>query len=109
MEIDFETDTLRQLCENCREADRQLGRANAKKLRARLADLEAVDCVAEIVAGRPHPLTGDRKGEFALSLSGGCRLVFRPRKLPPPSKEDGGIDWAAVDEICVTYIGDYHE
>jgi proteic killer suppression protein len=41
-------------------------------------------------------------------LHKGFRLVFRPTAEPPPTKEDGGLDWTAVDSVTVVEITDYH-
>jgi len=87
----------------------ELGKASARKLRARLDDLVSAANVRELVAGRPHPLKGDRAGQFSLSLAGGRRLVFEPSQQPPPEWDDGGIDWVAVDDVTILYIGDYHD
>jgi toxin HigB-1 len=65
--------------------------------------------VQELVAGRPHPLKGDRAGQFALDLDGGKRLVFEPANEPIPYKQDGSIDGAIVTHICIVFIGDYHD
>ena len=109
MEIDIPDEDLRALCEEQRLAIRKLGTACARKLRGRLADLQAAAHVRELVAGRPHPLTGDRKGQFALDLHGGARLVFAPNHDPVPCFPDGGIDWAQVTQVTIVYIGDYHD
>lgn len=89
--------------------NKELGTAGAKKLRARLADIDAADNVRELVAGRPHPLTGNRSGQFALDLHKGCRLVFEPLELPPPELDAGGIDWSRVRRVRIIEIGDYHD
>lgn len=60
MKITFGDCKLQDLCEQEKLAKRKLGANCAKKLKARLADLAAVNCVRELVAGRPHTLTGDR-------------------------------------------------
>jgi proteic killer suppression protein len=109
LEIGYENDRLRKLCLISREADKRLGRDSARKLRARLADMAAHANVLELHAGRPHPLTGDRYGQFSLDLAGGKRLVFRPEQEPPPERESGGIDWGSVESVIVVFIGDYHE
>lgn len=109
MEIDIPDDDLRALCEQKRHAVKALGAACARKLRSRLADLQAAAHVRELVAGKPHPLTGDRKGQFALDLHSGVRLVFEPNHNPVPRFPDGGIDWAQVTQITIIYIGDYHD
>ncbi len=71
--------------------------------------LAAAGCVTELVAGRPHPLKGDRASEFALSLESGKRLVFKPDNDPVPLMKDGGIDWSKVTAVCIVFIGDYHD
>jgi proteic killer suppression protein len=109
MDISFADAHLTALCEQERLAKRQLGALCAKKLRTRLADLGAAANVAELVAGRPHPLAGDRLGQFAVSLAGGVRLVFEPSHNPIPRSDDGMIDWRYVTKIRIVYIGDYHD
>lgn len=88
---------------------RELGKASARKLRARLDDLESAANAQELPAGRPHPLKGARAGQFSLSLSGGHRLVFAPSQQPPPERDGGGIDWGSVDDVTIVFIGDYHD
>ena len=109
MEIDFFNHDLRNLCEQEKLAVKSLGKPCARKLRSRLADLMAAAHVRELVAGRPHPLSGDRQGQFALDLHGGVRLVFEPDHEPVPTFSDGGIDWAQVTRITIIFIGDYHD
>lgn len=109
MQISFGNTELEELCLVGRRATKVLGKAGAKKLRARLEDLASAQSVSELIAGRPHPLTGDRLGQFALNLDGGRRLVFEPSRDPPPVREDNSIDWSKVDDIRIVYIGDYHD
>ena len=109
MEITFADDKLQELCEQQKLAQKKLGANCAKKLRTRLAILNAVSCVTELVAGRPHPLKGDRSGEFAVNLEGGKRLVFKPDNEPIPLTEDKSIDWSQVTAVCIVFIGDYHD
>ena len=109
MKITFKDKKLRKLCEVQKEAQKKLGAKCARKLRSRLADLTAAETVTELVSGRPHPLKGDRAGEFALDLDGGKRLVFEPANDPVPLNEDGSIDWSKVTFVCIVFIGDYHD
>ena len=109
LEINIPDDDIRALCEQQRFAVRKLGSPCARKLRNRLADLLAATHVRELVAGRPHPLTGDRQGQFAVDLHGGVRLVFEADHNPVPSLADGGTDWEQVTQITIIYIGDYHD
>ncbi len=58
MKVTFQTDKLRQLCEEQRVATKKLGQPCAKKLAARLFNLMVADSVQDLVVGDPHPLTG---------------------------------------------------
>ncbi len=109
MEITFANSKLQNLCEQQDLAKRKLGANCAKKLTTRLADLAAVSCVNELSVGRPHPLKGDRAGEFTVDLEGGKRLVFKPDKNSIYITEDGSIDWSKVTAVCIVFIGDYHD
>ena len=82
---------------------------SARKLPARLDDLEAATNVKDLVAGNPHPLKNDRHGQFAVDLAGGRRLVFAPRHDPVPKNADLSIDWSRVTIITIQYIGNYHD
>jgi proteic killer suppression protein len=110
MEIDFKDKKLKALCEQEKLAQRKLGTQMAQKLKARLGDLDAASSVTALpVVGRPHPLMGDRSGQYALDLVQPKRLVFEPDHDPVPRLKDGGIDWSQVTRICIIWIGDYHD
>lgn len=109
MEVRYKDKKIRELCEKQAVAEKKLGAASAHKLKVRLLALEAAACVTDLVAGRPHPLKGDRLGQFALELAGGWRLVFAPANDPCPTRPDGAIDWSEVTIISIEFIGDYHD
>lgn len=109
MEIRFKDNKLRELCEKPAVANKKLGPDCARKLKLRLLALEAAGQVTDLVAGNPHPLKGNRAGQFAVDLAGGWRLVFVPAHDPCPTRPDGGIDWSRVTIVCIEYIGDYHD
>ena len=109
MEILFATTKLKELCEQQKKMQKELGNVCARKLRTRLTDLAAAASVSELVAGHPHPLKGDRAGQFALSLEGGFRLVFEAANDPVPKTQDDAIDWANVTIIRIVFISDYHD
>lgn len=109
MDILFADSDLELLCSQEREGKRRLGAKGAKKLRTRLADLQAAARVTDLVAGHPHPLKRDRQGQFAVDLDGGCRLVFEAAHDPKPQRADGQIAWDLVTAVCIVYIGDYHD
>lgn len=109
MNIFFASDDLKELCLSEAKAKKLLGKAGLRKLRARFSDLMAVRRVSDLVAGKPHPLKGDRAGQFSLRLDGGFRLVFEPANNPVPKNGDGSIDWNHVTAIRIVYLGDYHD
>ena len=87
---------------------KELGPKGAKKLKARLADLQAASNMAQVRRGCPHPLSGVFQGCIGLDLDGGRRLVVEPMADPPPMLPDGGLDWTNVDAVRVVFIGNYH-
>ncbi len=109
MEIEFSSAELQALCEQLRRMQKELGDSCSRKLRTRLADMRAVANVADLSAGRPHPLKGSRAGQFALDLQGGKRLVFEPANNPVPTREDDAIAWDQVTKVRIVLIGDYHD
>lgn len=109
MLIAFASRDLEDLCLSERRAVRELGKPCARKLFARLADLKAASHVGELVAGYPHPLKGDRAGQFSIRLDGGNRLVFSPASEPVPLADDGSVDWRRVTSVRIVFIGDYHD
>lgn len=60
------------------------------------------------VPGRCHPLSSDRKGQFAIYLWGSYRLVFVPDHDPIPTLPDGGLDRTKVTQISIKEVVDYH-
>ena len=83
----------------------------ARKVNQRLSDLSSADNLAvmkTIPAARCHELTGDRKGELVVDISGNYRMIFVPLHDLIPKKADGGLDWEGVTKIQINEIEDYH-
>ena len=118
MDISFLNSNLKKLCEDQKYANRKLGSTSSKKLRTRLRNLKVAVKLGEIPVGHPHPLKGDRTGQFALkgdrtgqfalNLAEGRRLVFEPFDDPIPLNPDGSVEWREVRSIRIVFIGDYH-
>lgn len=109
MEVTYADKDLRELCENRLRAMRELGAVCSRKLFARVADLKAASCVLRLPAGRPHPLTGSRDGQYAIGLANEQRLVLAPDIEPVPKQPSGEIKWDAVTKVRVVAIGNRHE
>lgn len=110
MEITFASTRVRRQCESERVLQRAHGQACARKLMARLADLDAAASLSEMrtLPGRCHELSGDRAGQLALELADGKRLVIEPANVPLPVDQGGGLDWARIDAVRILEIANYH-
>ncbi len=83
----------------------------AARVNQRIKDLTDADNLAvmrTLPAARCHELTGDRKGQLAVDVSGNYRMIFEPNHNPVPQKEDGGLNWEEVTKIQINEIEDYH-
>jgi proteic killer suppression protein len=111
VDVSFRTPRLRKVCTSDKELRRAHGEDCARKLMARLADLRAAPRLEELrnLPGRCHELDGNRKGQLAVELTGGKRLVFEPLEASAAANEVGGLDWKQVEAVRVVEIVDYHE
>ena len=114
MDILFKRDKDREIA-NCDSKLRMEFRGNprrAKLVHARLDELYDADNL-EVMRRLPqadcHELKGDRKGQIAVKLDGGYRIVFECANAPRPEKPDGGLDWAKVTAIRILELAEnYH-
>ena len=98
-------------CESDRSGVRRFGQEQWAVIRRRLAVLQAAPTLAEVrgTPGRLHPLTGNRRLQYALDLRGATRLVFEPDQEPLPELPTGGIDESRVTAVRIIEVVDYHE
>ena len=108
MQITYASKTIQRLCEEDKHQRKHLGDKRAKRLKNRLNELRAVETVSQLRLGRPHPLSGDRGGQFSVDLDGPMRLLFEPTDQPPPMHPAGGIDWQQVRSVRLLEIEDTH-
>lgn len=79
-------------------ANRAYGREMSEKIQMRIDQIRAADTIEEMIQyriGRCHPLTNNRKGQYAVDLVHPYRLVFE--------KHSNEIQIAHIKEIV-----DYH-
>ena len=111
MKIEFKSHKLKKSVESPKAILKHYG-ANAKKVNQRLEELKSAPTLSElrnIPAAYCHELKQNRKGQFAVSVSGNHRIIFEPDHHPVPVKEDGGWDWTGITAIRIVEIGeDYH-
>lgn len=98
MEITYKTRKIEKICTNAKIAERIYGREMADKIHQRIDEISAIDAVEMMIQfhiGRCHPLSQNRKGQYAVDLVHPYRLVFE--------KNGNEIQIANIVEIV-----DYH-
>lgn len=98
MDITYRNKKVEKVCTDAKTAERTYGMAMADKIHQRIDEITAADTVEMMIQyhiGRCHPLSQNRKGQYAVDLVHPYRLIFE--------KSGGGIQIANVLEIV-----DYH-
>ena len=104
LEIAFETERLRRICEDPHEAEMQIGESAATQLRHRLADIQAASDIYELPAGKPDAIRDGDAEMLLIDLSDGRRAIFSPNHAENPTTNDGDIDWRRVRRLRLTEI-----
>ena len=109
MEVRFAKSQLQKTMSSASALSKRYGTLGARKIQARLSQLEAADSLADLrsLPGRWHELTGDRAGHLAADLHQPFRMILRPAESVPRTN-DGGLDWARITAVIITEIADYH-
>jgi proteic killer suppression protein len=110
VKIAFKDRKLQKILTNEGEIKKAYG-PMAKRVSQRMDQLQAAPNLASILsfpALECHVLTGDRKGEWAISISGNYRLIFAIDHDPIPEKEDGSYDSILITDIRILETTDYH-
>jgi plasmid maintenance system killer protein len=111
VKISFENTKLAKTFNEEARLEKEYGANNAKRIRLRLAVLEAAQSLADVSSLPPercHPLKGEYEGCFAVDAAHPFRLIFKPANEPLPKKDDGGLDLHRVDAVTILGVVDYH-
>ena len=98
MGITYKNNKIRKICTDIKVAEKTYGAQMAEKIDMRIGEISAADTVEMMIQfriGRCHPLTQNRKGQYAMDLVHPYRLVFE--------KNGNEIQIANILEIV-----DYH-
>ena len=79
LEIEYKNNKLKAICTQYDCAVRAHGMAMAEKIDMRIGEIRAAASVEELIKykiGNCHPLLGNRKSQYAVSLAEPWRLVF---------------------------------
>ena len=110
MDILFASEGLRKACNVRERGVRKWGQRRAVIVGRRLDELHAAETLEDVRhLGGCHELKGNRRGQIAVRLDGGFRLIFAPDPFPGPVKPDGGLDWKRVTAIKILGVIDYHD
>lgn len=105
LEVAFQSIKLRSTCESPARAKRELGDLAAAALRRYLADLEAVDAVAELVdMGLGFENCELKVGLIRFELGEGRYLYCEVNHQHVPMKGEA-VDWAQVSRLKIIHIG----
>lgn len=105
LEVAFLSKELRSTCESPTRAKRELGDAAAAALRRCLADLEAVETVAELMEmGLDFESCASTVGLIRFSLSKGRHICCQVNHHHVPMNGEV-VDWARVTRLKVLHIG----
>ncbi len=110
MKIKYRKNKLEKQLSNASEIKKAFGE-RARKISARLDEIDASPSLLvlmQIPAANCHPLTHDRKGEWAVDISGNFRIIFEIAHATIPQNGDGSINLGLVTDICILEIKDYH-
>ena len=98
MDITYKNNKIKKICTDAKTAERTYGRGMADKIHLRIDEIYAavnVEMMIQFRVGRCHPLSQNRKGQYAMDLVHPYRLVFE--------KKGNEIQIAKILEII-----DYH-
>ncbi|WP_294956925.1 type II toxin-antitoxin system RelE/ParE family toxin [Sulfurovum sp.] len=98
MEIRFRTKKLEKQYLNHREASKAYGQQVAKRYIMRINIIKMAKCFDDlytIPTLKFHPLEGNRKGEFAVTLTGFYRLII--------TNDGETFDIARIEEVSKHY------
>jgi proteic killer suppression protein len=98
LDITYKNKRIEKVCTDAKTAEKTYGQDMADKIHQRVDEINAADTVELMIQfriGRCHPLSQNRKGQYAVDLVHPYRLVFE--------KKGGEIQIANILEIV-----DYH-
>lgn len=103
MQLSYYSKRIRKLAE---KPEKKFDNTEAKKILQRIEELKAVDSLADakkLITLKLHKLSGDRKGQYAIKVIGGKRIVFYPAGTYDEN------DISTITEIQIIEVNiDYH-
>lgn len=98
MEITYKNNKIRKICTDSAAAKQVYGKEMAFKIHMRIAEITQADTVEAMIRfgiGRCHPLSQNRKDQYAVDLIQPYRLVFEKKG-------------STIQVVKILEIVDYH-
>lgn len=108
MELAFDTEGLRLICESMTQARRQLPRPVAESLHARLADIRAAGSAADLREA-VRRLDGEPPARIVFNLDGGYELVCAGNHHAPVLTGDGSVDLTCLRRLRIVTVTERRE
>lgn len=104
VELTFHTAELREICEKREVAAAELGYAAARELADRLADIEAIDTVAELSLLLGEAIRERSPTEKAVRLNSGFDVVLVSGHPLVAAATSNATDWTKTSRMKITAI-----
>jgi len=110
MDIIVNNKKLRKILEDKNKIRKKYGTKMADKIMQRIDDMKCAENLEILMKlpGNHHPLTGDRKGQFACNLVQPYRLIYRPANDTLPIDDNGNLIYSEITIVEILEIVDYH-
>jgi len=108
MKIDFDNPKHEKLVNDFDFLSRKKGKENAEEIIATIDILRAANSLFEVPRGyRPHPLSAEYKGCFAVDVTNTYRVIFKPNHNGDPGFRIDNFKTITSITIIEIFI-DYH-
>jgi hypothetical protein len=104
LELTFQTAELREICEKRTVAATELSYAAARELAERLADIEAIETVAELSLLVGEALHDRSPTEKSLRLNAGFHVIFVSAHPSAAGSTPKATDWKKTSRMKITAI-----
>ncbi|MBI1246005.1 MAG: hypothetical protein GC202_13460 [Alphaproteobacteria bacterium] len=105
MNFSFGSKKLREICEKKATAEKAIGKRGAQILQNRLADIEAADSFADVIAGSPRVDPADSGNSVILDLCDDLQISMIPMYPNFSDRKISAGDIARVTSVKIIKIG----
>lgn len=104
LQISFQDEELRQLCESSADTEHGLGVSGARNLQARLADIISAENMRELIVGKARTPAGYDEDYFIVDIGESRVVLLKSIHAKRPISDLGGIDLSRVTRVKIVGI-----